>query len=141
MSTFLYVPPGSFSMTHTYVCIPSPENLSYLQKYRYCSCRVAIFRQCAVLCWRGRESIKSLLLGRQTVVVDIVGPLGVTCDACTYINQWRCIRQLDVEQAIVEGDPVFAVSNNIFMSRPEKYRHGLRKSSAFKGLVDRLKLR
>ena len=92
---------------------------------------------------RDFSTIRDILLGgsriRQTIAMGQPA-VGVACDACTNLNQWRCIRQLDVEQAIVEGDPVFAVSNNIFMSRPERYRHGLRKSSAFKALVDRLKL-
>ncbi|CAN0534765.1 unnamed protein product, partial [Scytosiphon promiscuus] len=37
-------------------------------------------------------------------------------------------------QAIVEADPVFENSDNMFMSRPERYRHGLRKARRFTAL-------
>lgn len=46
-----------------------------------------------------------------------------------------------LEQAIVEADPVFANSDNMFMSRPERYRHGLRKACRFTALKAELKLR
>lgn len=44
-------------------------------------------------------------------------------------------------QAIVEEDPVFTNADNMFMSRPERYRHGLRKARRFTVLKEELKLR
>lgn len=44
-------------------------------------------------------------------------------------------------QAMVEADPVFANRDNMFMSRPERYRHGLSKARRFTALKDELKLR
>lgn len=44
-------------------------------------------------------------------------------------------------QAIVEQDPVFTNDDNMFMSRPERYRHGLRKARRFTALKEELKLR
>ena len=41
----------------------------------------------------------------------------------------------------MEADPVFANSDNMFMSRPERYRHGLRKARRFTALKSELKLR
>ncbi|CAN0076556.1 unnamed protein product, partial [Hapterophycus canaliculatus] len=43
-------------------------------------------------------------------------------------------------QAIVEQDPIFTNENNMFMSRPERYRHGLRKARRFTALKKELNL-
>lgn len=45
------------------------------------------------------------------------------------------------EQAVVEKDPVFANHDNMFMSRPERYRHGLSKSRRVTALKEELSLR
>lgn len=44
-------------------------------------------------------------------------------------------------QAIVEQDPVFTNADNMFLSRPERYRHGLKKSARFTFLRKELNLR
>ncbi|CAM9289866.1 unnamed protein product [Scytosiphon promiscuus] len=43
-------------------------------------------------------------------------------------------------QAIVEQDPAFTNENNMFMSRPERYRQGLRKARRFTALKKELNL-
>lgn len=44
-------------------------------------------------------------------------------------------------QAIVEQEPVFTNADNMFLSRPERYRHGLKKSARFTALKKALSLR
>ncbi|CAM9695028.1 unnamed protein product [Discosporangium mesarthrocarpum] len=50
------------------------------------------------------------------------------------------LRRKELE-AIIENDHVFTNKDNLFMSRPERYRHGLRKARRYEDLKKELNLR
>ncbi|CAM9845948.1 unnamed protein product [Choristocarpus tenellus] len=66
----------------------------------------------------------------------------VDVQALTYLldgGQCKTDRRRELE-AIVENDPVFKIHDNMYMSRPERYQHGLRKACHYSRLKEELNL-